>query len=624
MRRRTLGTLLATMVVGAMLVVTPGTALADPYTPVTESVSIKTEFGQLYVEITRPEDDGKMVKGPSVVTLSPYSALGRENVATPWVPEGYVSVFADVIGTGNSGGCYDYGGERERRTGYELVEWIAKQPWSNGKVAMIGGSYNGTTAWATATERPPHLTTIVPEAAIARWYSYAYSGGVRYNLNNEFPADEGVDTPLLFDFGFALPPPLDVEDPAWADKVGSTIAPCDELTHMEHGYDETPDYDDFWIERDYLRDAKKIDIPVLIAHNWGDWNVKQENATMMYKALAKSNSEKTSLYMGTRWSGHGTPGGDYDKVVRAWFDHYLMGENNGIDKLPAVTSQMADYDGSLKKWYSGSWPKTRDYKLIAQQSPPTSTTDYQWKLLTTKYRPGLFPEEPAAFPMDAPNAESHANHHGRLNHEWWWWESPPLKKDTRIFGEIKIKLWSRVDRTWTTLTPVIVDYKHECHTFIANQHAPTAECTTQPAPSSPVTPRPVVSVTRGFLDTRYRNGLAEQVPLEPGKEFGATVVTKPQDYVFRKGHSIALSIMTTNTEWALPKVPDPTGSQDCLAGAGDAAQAQACEKLNIIWNTNKTQLILPIVKGPRNPMDLFNFKHKHGEDCTVDDLPVCP
>ena len=611
MRRRTIAALLTTAIVGAMLATAPA-ASAAPYTVVEETLSIKTKFGQIYVQIARPEDGGKMVKGPAVVTYSPYSVLGRSNVANAWVSEGYVAVFADVVGTGNSGGCYDYGGERERRTGYELIEWIAKQPWSNGKVGMIGGSYNGTTQWAAAAEQPPHLTTIIPEAAIARWYSYAYSGGMRYNLNNENPADEGLDTPLGFDFGFAIPPPVDVEDPSWADKVASTITPCDEIAHTEHGYDETPDYDKFWVERDYLMDAKKIDIPVLISHNWGDWNVKQENATMMYKALSKYNSAKTSLWMGTRWAGHGTPGGNYDATVRAWFDHYLMGKDNGIEDLPDVTSEMADYDGTLKNVYSGAWPKTSNYTLFAQQGVPTSLTDYEWKLLPTKYRPGFIPEKPAAFPLNAPNAETHANHHGRSNHEWYWFESPPLKKDTRVFGEIKVQLWSKVSRTWVTMTPVVLDYKHECHEFVANQHLPTAECTMQPAPSSPVTPRPVVPVTRGFLDSRYRNGLAKQVPIEPDKEFGATVALKPVDYVFRKGHSIALNIMSENVEWVLPKTPDPLGSQDCLAGAGDPGAAQACAKFNVIWNTNKVRLILPVVGGPKNPMDLFDMSlHNH-------------
>jgi predicted acyl esterase len=212
-----------------------------------------------------------------------------------------------------------------------------------------------------------------------------------------------------------------------------------------------------------------------------------------------------------------------------------------------------------------------------------------------------------------------------LNHEWWWWESPALKKDTRVFGEIKVQLWSKVARTWVTMVPVVLDYKHECHQMVANQHAPTVECTTQPAPSSAATPRPVVPVTRGFLDSRYRNGLAKQVPIEPNKEFGATVIMKPQDYVFRKGHSIALNIMTENIEWALPKSPDPVPLSECIAAAnGDAAASQACAKFNIIWNTNKVRVILPIVGGPKNPMDLFDYKHQHEKDCLVDDLPVCP
>jgi len=308
--------------------------------------------------------------------------------------------------------------------------------------------------------------------------------------------------------------------------------------------------------------------------------------------------------------------------VKAWFDHYLMGKDNGIEDLPDVTSQTADYDGSLKDWYTGPWPNTRDYTLYAQQTFQDGLGEYEWKLLTTKYRSGTTAETPAAFPLNVPNAESHANHHGRSNHEWRWFESPPLREDTRVFGEIKVQLWSKVSRTWVTMTPVILDYKHECHASVQGNHVPTVDCTTQPAPSSFVTPRPVIPVTRGFLDSRYRNGLAKQVPITPDKAFGATVTMKPQDYLFRKGHSIALNIMSENVEWALPKAPDPTGSQDCLANAADADAAQDCAKFNVIWKTNKVRVILPIVGGPKDPMDLFDFRHQHGDVCIVG--PVCP
>ncbi|MFP5298880.1 MAG: CocE/NonD family hydrolase [Actinomycetota bacterium] len=606
MRRSTLAVLLSALMLAALLVA-PSVAQAQSFTPQTESLSIDTKYGQLYVEVTYPTKGNKPVKGPAVVTLSPYSVLGRSNVAKQWVPEGYVHVWADVIGTGNSGGCYDYGGKRERRTGYELVEWIADQPWSNGKVAMIGGSYNGTTAWATAVEAPPHLTTIVPEAAIARWYDYAYAGGIRYLLNNEDPTDEGFDTPLLFDFGFALPPPTDVQDPNWADKVASTITPCEELTHTERGYDETPDYDKFWTERDYLRDADNIDIPVLIAHNWGDWNVKPDGAYWMYEALKRSNPSKTTFYAGTRWKGHSTPDGDYDKVVRQWFDHYLMGKDNGINKLPSYVGQVADYAGNVG-WFKGE-PKTRNVTLYAQERPQTFEGDYSWKLLPEKWAPGFLPPTPSGWPIDSPNAESHANHHSRENHEWQYFQSPPLKKDTRVFGEIKVQLYNKIDRTWVTLIPVVLDSNPDCHMRAGNMHVTTPECMQQSAPSSTATPRAVIPVTRGFLDSRYREGLHKQVLVEPGKPFGATVDMKPTDYIFRKGHSVALNVFSSNVEWAVQKFPAATDiDPDCLVSSTSAAE---CGEIYLEWDTNKVRVVLPVVNPPKNPMDLFDFDHAH-------------
>jgi predicted acyl esterase len=183
----------------------------------TREYVVPTRHGLVYLEVVHPVDgSGNVVTAPAILTYSPYSgALGRNGDASRWVPRGYARATADLVGTGNSGGCWDYGGRREKASGYDLVEWIAVRDWSTGRVAMMGGSYEGTTATAVAVTDPPHLTTIVPEAAISRWYEYAYSGGIRYFLNNESPSDEGVDTPLAFDFGFAIPPPLDIADPTW-------------------------------------------------------------------------------------------------------------------------------------------------------------------------------------------------------------------------------------------------------------------------------------------------------------------------------------------------------------------------------------------------------------------------
>ena len=590
------GSLARLLVVVGLVVALPGVGLpagAGPvaasgaYDMTVESVIIPTEHGGIAAEVARPTRNGKAVKAPVILTYSPYSVLGRTGGRERWVPKGYAVVWADVVGTGNSGGCYDYGGHREKETGHEIVEWLGTQKWSTGKVAMIGGSYNGTTANAAAVTRPKHLVTIIPEAAISRWYGYAYEGGIRYTLNNENPTDEGVDTPLAFDFGLAIPPPLDVQSDDWAERVESTIRPCDELEHTSHGYDDTPDYDAFWRERDYLRDAKKVRIPVLVAHNWGDYNVKQSEGWNWFKALRRSR--KRVLYMGDRYSGHGRPGGDYERVVDAWLDHYLMGKRNGIDKLPRFVTQTADYDGA-GEFQQARRIKTSWVSLTAQHTPRTNPGDYEWKLLGSD--PRVTPlASPARFPATGINTESHANHHARSNHDWWWFETPVLKRDVRIFGTPKVRIRSRTNREWVTFTPTVVDLDMACHETVANQHVANPTCT----------PRNLYSVTRGWLDTRYRNGLDDQQLLDANQPFGVTVVTKPTDYVFRKGHVIGLSIATEINEWSLPKI------YPCTSTATD------CVQVDLLWEDGEMGLDLPVVEAPKDVDDLFDYGHHHGE-----------
>ena len=69
---------------------------------------------------------------------------------------------------------------KRRRIGYDVVEWLARQPYCNGKVAMSGGSYTGYDQWATAKEFPPHLATIVPTAAPYAGVDFPMRGGIFY------------------------------------------------------------------------------------------------------------------------------------------------------------------------------------------------------------------------------------------------------------------------------------------------------------------------------------------------------------------------------------------------------------------------------------------------------------
>jgi X-Pro dipeptidyl-peptidase len=565
-------------VAGLLAGILTATALSVPshaavtYGSVTKVYIVPTRHASLYVTVVHPTLNDKIVRAPEVLTYSPYLGTLEDRAESSndsWTPYGYARVYADVIGTGNSGGCYDYGGKREKESGYDLVEWLAKQPWSTGKVGMIGGSYDGTTAMATAVMRPPHLATIVPLAAISRWYDYAYSGGMRYSFNNERMGNEspgvvideqGFDTPVGFDFGFSAPPPTDVDGADWQGRATSSITPCDELKHVQNGYAFDPDYGAFWQERDYAKDAGKVTIPVLVELNWGDWNVKQDTGIRYWQALTHSSLRR--LAVGTRWQGHGYPEGEYKQLPHDWMDHFLRGVKNGVERIPEVITQTSDSKGAVG-FVNGPVPRTTDVALYAQLA---TVNGFGQALLPTKPKSGVRSGPGVSYPLTGNGSESGALVTARQGTQAAWFETPTLRRDARIFGSPTIKLWSTVQRSWVTYSVSVVDIDPAHYDSTGTRH--------------PSKKNALLGVTRGWLDSRYRNGLATRQSWKAGAN-GVTVVAKPQDYVFRKGHAIGLLIMDVQTEWVVPKpYDDPAGGQGATV---------------TVDVTGKTVLHLPVV-----------------------------
>jgi hypothetical protein len=278
--------------------------------------------------------------------------------------------------------------------------------------------------------------------------------------------------------------------------------------------------------------------------------------------------------MGTSWRGHGRPGGDYQRTVDAWFDHYLMGVDNGIEGMPAVHSETSSYDGP-GDWYAGPWPKTRDVTLFAQHA---GGGEYPWRLLPGRPRATATSPQ-ATFVSTGTNTETRANENPRANQGWLWFETPRLARDVRIFGEISVRLWSTVERRWITYTPTILDIDPSQRLLGPGQAIALDE-------------RGLYSTTRGWLDSRYRQSLATQTLIEPGEAFGLTVVEKPQDYVFKQGHFIGLNVQTEIADWSVPK-PYP----DCVT--------LGCSTVRIHWEKGETTVTLPVVDAPKNSAALF-------------------
>jgi putative CocE/NonD family hydrolase len=152
------------------------TAVAPPEIDMQWSAKIAMRDGvALNATIVRPR--GQKDPLPVIFTLTPYIADSYMDRAVYFAQHGYVYALVDVRGRGNSGGTFEPFAN-EPKDGHDVVEWLAKQSWCNGKVAMWGGSYAGFDQWATLKEFPPHLATIVPAAAAHPGVDFPFSHGI--------------------------------------------------------------------------------------------------------------------------------------------------------------------------------------------------------------------------------------------------------------------------------------------------------------------------------------------------------------------------------------------------------------------------------------------------------------
>lgn len=125
---------------------------------------------------------GQAAAAPCIFTLTPYIAQSYHDRGVYFAARGLPFLTVDARGRGNSEGTFRPL-IQEAEDGHDVVEWLAKQPYCNGKVSMWGGSYAGYNQWAAAKEAPPHLATIVPVAS-------PYPGA-------DFPARNNIFYPYL-------------------------------------------------------------------------------------------------------------------------------------------------------------------------------------------------------------------------------------------------------------------------------------------------------------------------------------------------------------------------------------------------------------------------------------------
>lgn len=341
----------------AIAFIAAGAAIAQPAERdiARESLYVPVRDGtRLAVNIYRPAVGGKPTTEPLpvVFAFTPYRARYRADdgkavetalqdglALRSLLRAGYVVAVADIRGKGASfGHRRGFQDRTEAQDGHDLVEWLARQPYSSGKVGMIGCSYLGGSTFHTATTAPPSLKAVFIGATELDKYSFVRNGGITAQFNTR--PDE--------------PPEVDLASiPVDADKDGSLLqqavaehsqnTPMGPLWYgMPHRDSVSPHTGNaFWEEvavHSYLDAIREAGIATYF---WGNWH--DEPTGQVILGAANTGGK----FLGGPGDHCVAPAGfDFTGEVVRYFDHHLKGAANGIDEEPRATYFVEGLNGT--------------------------------------------------------------------------------------------------------------------------------------------------------------------------------------------------------------------------------------------------------------------------------------
>ncbi|MEU1183367.1 Xaa-Pro dipeptidyl-peptidase [Streptomyces sp. NPDC005820] len=530
------------------------------------------------VDIVRPREPAAQGrKVPVIMDASPYySCCGRGNesqrktydtagdvVQMPlfydnyFVPRGYAFVGVDLAGTNRSDGCVDVGGRSDILSAKAVVDWLngrakayttrtgtttARAGWTNGRTGMIGKSWDGTIANGVAATGVEGLKTVVPISAISSWYDYYFSQGAP-----------------LYDSG-----------PDWlSDYVDSpdARARCAAVQRaLVDGAPRTGDRTSLWTERDYVKDARKVRASVFLVHGLQDLNVRTRHVGQWWDALAKNGVERKIWLSQT---GHVDPF-DFRRAawvdtLHRWFDHELLGYDNGIDREP-----MADVERHPDQWVTSAvWPPrgTRPVTLrpAAGTLPGVGTLGLRRGTGTE-----TFTDDPRLSETDWA-AQTDTSTPAKAG-----FVTGPLTRGLRLSGSSQVTVTATPTTATAHLSAVLVDLGPDTirdyaaggegittltdRTCWGESTAGDSACFKETRAKTADVDFTVLS--RGWADLGTYADPGKGVPLTPGRRYTITLDLAATDHVVPAGHRLALIVAGTDKDLIDPPADTPTLSVD--------------------------------------------------------------
>lgn len=480
------------------------------------------------------EDTGK--PAPVVLIRTPYDRKQQKGTAERWVKAGYVFVAQDCRGARASEGVLaPY--NNEGQDGYDTIEWLTKQPWCNGRVGMVGGSYVGAVQWQAAVENPPGLAVIAPQATWSSFYRNLYLGGaVRLSLiagwiAGNTPRPEGVKPRDMNDALMRLP--LSDVDEA----IGWSMPWLDAyLTH--------PEPNGFWTRLDLTSRLPDLQLPALHVVGYYDFFSRESvgNFMIMQKQAKNAQTRKQQRLVLGPWD-HGTIGKskvaevdfglaaalDVGAVQFDWFDRHLkqdaaaqakpfppvryfsMGDNVWHD---AQTWPPEGFTATSYYLHSDGKANTRRGNGRLTREAPTSTqTSDTFRADPVKPVPACpvtaaRPIKSAVWgPVDQAPLED--------RDDVLVYSTAPLAEPLTFAGNVEAKLFVSAD-------------------------TPDADWVVKVVQVHPA--GVAINLATGILRGRYRNSLLKPELMKPGEVYEITVDLGPCAATIAKGHQLRVDI----------------------------------------------------------------------------------
>jgi hypothetical protein len=540
----------------------------------------------LYADVYRPVGQGKY---PVLVSRTPYSterAPSAYEAAVYFARRGYVFVFQDVRGRHESDGKWDpY--RNEIWDGYDTVEWAAVQPWSNGKVGMQGGSYLGHVQWWAASAAPPHLVAIFPALASVNHYKdrVTLNGAWRLAANFGWGAVR-QESRIMQNTGMhtmeGVPDGLSFEKAIWHLPLMDMPRLLGRNPEFYYNWIRHPDFDEYWQAIDVSAKLENIGATV---HTFGGWFDMMAQGTLngyigMRKQgkteLARRNAQ---MIIGPWGHGSSRKFGDLDFGAAAhvdthaielrWFDRWLKGIDNGVDREPPVKLFVM----GRNEWrYENEYPLPRaEYRKLYLHSGGKANTDrgdgrLSWNAPESQAPPDRYtydPENPV--PSVGGNTccgvPTPAGPRDQRSIEWrkdiLVYTSDYAEQELEVTGPVKIVLYASSDAVDTDFVVKLIDVHPDGRS---------------------------IGMAEGVVRARYRESLSKPQLLEPGKVYTFTIDLIGTSHVFLPGHRIRVDVTSSHFPQydRNPNIGEPFGQTATVKVARQAVYHTASQPSHVV------------------------------------------